>query len=802
MKFFLTVPAFAALLLLFSISPAIGQKRKPVRPFVKARVAVTTKNAAKPAAVSPEQQRRRDAFSKAWQTLNENYFDKTFNGLDWNKVRGEYQPRVNAAKSDQEVHKIIEEMIARLDRSHFGLIPPEYFANLKTAKAAARKREKLMNSGGQNLPDAKTGQKPESSADESEDEDEDLLLEESKAKYGIGVDIRLIDNRFVITSVEQQSGASIAGLKPGYIIDKINGIPLSDLVSRIIFANTNVRHIQRYMPTQIVSLFLNGEKDTSVFITCLDETDAPKNFKVPRLQLSGETISIGERYPEQFLRFETRSLTTDVGYIKFNLFALPVVDKFCAALSDFAEKKAIIVDLRGNFGGLIGTLTALTGMLTDHPVVVGTSQYRMGSEVMRVAPKAKNYSGRVVFLVDGQSMSASELFSAGLQEDGRITVVGDRTAGEALPALSTKLSTGAVFVYPIASFKTQKGRMLEGNGVEPDFAVPLSRKSLLNGIDNQLAKAIEVTNDNSLSKTSSIDKGEIFTRISGDPLPPPVRIAASVPNGSVESPPPPPPLARKTQSDKIVSLSAAPGVPKLVVESSATLPPAKDAKALEAITDFTAAVGGRENWAKLGSYVAIGRSLIGLRGSETEFKMQAFRQEPGKYAVILSTDALGEVREVHAGKTSFVQSDYGVDNDTSTGRDQSETQLFETVVTAINPDSFETLHFGGLSTIDSANPITLLYGTTKYGQPIALSFNANTKLLIRVVSGPFSYVFGDYRKIEGGLTVPFQIKLEGMMDVRLDSVTVNAKIDPTIFEKKIRCFDTPLKPNLKSDLKN
>src|SRR5215203_3179396 len=105
-------PIFIAGLILVTLLgfsyEAAAQKKKPRRELIQE---VVTIHASPP--LSPEKQRRSDAFEKAWSTLQENYFDQTFSGLDWGKVYLEFQPRVAAAKTDAEVHRLINEMIGR-----------------------------------------------------------------------------------------------------------------------------------------------------------------------------------------------------------------------------------------------------------------------------------------------------------------------------------------------------------------------------------------------------------------------------------------------------------------------------------------------------------------------------------------------------------------------------------------------------------------------------------------------------------------------------------------------------------------
>lgn len=718
---------------------SIAAQRKGARPKV---TAITASGPL----LTPEQQKREATFIKAWTTLNENYFDKSFGGLDWNKVRAELLPRARSAKTDAEVHRLIEEMTARLDKSHFALIPPEYYASLRAAQEKAREREKAA------APEVEGP--PEKDADPEKDEPA------AEARYGIGIELRYIDNRFVITSVEKQSGATIAGLKPGFVLEKINGVALNDLTGRLLTAYPNVRHLQRFMPTYLVAAFLNGEHDVPVLLTCLDEKDELKEYKVPRLALSGQYMTIAQRFPVQYLQFRTESLSDDLGYVKFNVFGLPVVGKFCDALTEFANKKAIIVDLRGNIGGLLGTLIALSGMLSDEPLTIGTALYRYRDELIAASPKAKNFKGKLIFLVDGQSMSAAELFAAGLQESERAVIVGERTAGEALPAGSVELPTGAVLVYPVANFRTAKGRFIEGTGVVPNFAVALDRRSLLDGKDTQLQKALELVHDDKVFVRRAV--AEKQTVIEGRPPPPPIKLRKGEGSGTGSGigAATPPPAAQ----------------------------PAKDPKALQVLADFAAAVGSDAKQ-KLLVYEADGTARMNNAGSDMLVDYSVFRQSPDKYSIIMTSAVLGEVREIHNGKDAYVQSDYGVDIDTMPF-DTTRSHLFAPLTNLTDPALFATLSYLG-EYDDDGTPLKLVQGTIQPGLTVAMAFDARTHLLVRCSLPSFSYTLGDYRKVDN-LTLPFTIVLGGFMDIRLRSVKLDAKVDPANFQKKEKCFDKPL----------
>jgi len=135
---------FSLLLLLVSIfcfnENVSAQKRKsPPQKAIVVRPTNIIQSA--PANLTSERQRRLDAFYLAWGTIKNNYFDQTFSGLDWDKIRKEFEPRVLQAATDAQLHDLLQEMINRLDRSHFAVIPPEVYEAIENAKAKAREEE-------------------------------------------------------------------------------------------------------------------------------------------------------------------------------------------------------------------------------------------------------------------------------------------------------------------------------------------------------------------------------------------------------------------------------------------------------------------------------------------------------------------------------------------------------------------------------------------------------------------------------------------------------------------------------------
>jgi C-terminal processing protease CtpA/Prc len=109
----------------------------------------------------------------------------------------------------------------------------------------------------------------------------------------------------------------------------------------------------------------------------------------------------------------------------------------------------------------------------------------------KAKPKKNGYRGLVVILLDEESASESEDIAAGLQEAGRVVVIGTRSRGANMDATLQGLPMRNVGLqYPTGYPRTPKGTIIEGHGVTPNIEVHLTRAALLRGVDAQLDAAI------------------------------------------------------------------------------------------------------------------------------------------------------------------------------------------------------------------------------------------------------------------------------------------------------------------------
>jgi carboxyl-terminal processing protease len=756
----LIIPAVCAVVF-SSVVVGIAQRSRRGKIVPRGVIATVTGTATVPV-LPPDIERRYETFITVWSTIRDNYFDKSFNGLDWNAVRTEFEPKVKNSKSDSEVHTLLNSMLGRLNRSHLAVIPPEVYRTLSDVQKLVKARESAGD----------PGKSADLSAGTADDKD-DLEVIDENAKYGIGVELSLVGDRFMITRMDENSAAEYAGLKRGFVLDKVNGISLQEMLNRIMIYNSSIHStsVKQFVPAYVVSAMLNGNRDSYVTVGYLDEADQPKEVRIRREPLKERSISIASNFPPQQLSFESRSIDDSTGYIRFNFFAMPVIDRFCRAIGDFKSKSGLIIDLRGNTGGVLASVPTLAGMLTADSLDLGTSIYRTRSEPLKASSKTKNFKGRIVVLVDDRTASAAEMFALSLRDDGRALIVGQHTSGEALPSVMVSLPTGAKLLYPFANYKSPAGTFIEGNGIEPDKTVAIDRTMLLSGKDVQLDAAVNILGDQAAFSKLKPKRPSVDTALSGTESgdPPPAAKPLAKNNSSAVSPP------------KMV-LSAAP------TSTGRKFPLGQDAASKRYIEAFLKSLGGIDSLRGMNSLSASGVAELRLYGTTNQFKFKSYRSSNTKFSEILESDATGEIREVTDGEKHWLQTDFGLDQDLSKIPGMESSDLFSPITDlATYTDSYPSLSYTGTFDRDGRKT-AVLEGKSKSGREVALAFDVETGFLVNVTKGYSSVSFADYRKV-GELTLPFEIEQTGVIMIRLDQMTVNSLVDNSVFERKQNCYD-------------
>ncbi len=267
-----------------------------------------------------------------------------------------------------------------------------------------------------------------------------------------------VENRWIVSEVLPESPAGKAGVKDGWIVLSRNGEPLPE---RPDFRATV------------------GEELQWEFI---DERDQ-------RVVLStrAELLSLAPRQV-------ARELEGGFVYLRFDEFDGRDRRWLSRELKAHGNAAGVVVDLRWNGGGDTFSLGTAIGEFFDTAVDCGTFITRSGRRHVKSSWQlgSAHYRGKVVVLVDAASASAAEIFTAVLQDYGRATVVGRKTAGAVLASWFYRLPDGGELQLSQEDYVAPEGRRIEAGGIEPDVAVARTLADVRAGRDRDLAEALRV----------------------------------------------------------------------------------------------------------------------------------------------------------------------------------------------------------------------------------------------------------------------------------------------------------------------
>jgi carboxyl-terminal processing protease len=395
-----------------------------------------------------------ETFDAAWRIVRDSHFDRSLNGVDWNAVSAELRPKAAAARTPGELRAVIQNMLGRLGQSHFAVIP--------------------------------------ASADSALDQPKDLSGRP-------GFDVRLVGGDLLVTRVDPASSAATAGVRPGWKIVAVDFHQLAPLIGALPDSlDTRLRAVEAW---KIAHSRLNGPGGSKLRVTFETGTGQVIDREIERRFETGAPVTVGH-LPTMFVRVDSFSAPTPAGrragVVRFNVWMTAVDPLFQQAMDEFRASDGVVIDLRGNPGGLAGMLMGISGFFIDERKSLGVMKTRDNELHFNVNPRRVNakgervtpYAGPVAILVDGLSGSASECFTGGMQSLGRVRVFGERTMGQALPALFERLPNADVLIHAYGDFVTADGTRLEGRGVIPDEIVPLERAHLLAGRDRVMESAL------------------------------------------------------------------------------------------------------------------------------------------------------------------------------------------------------------------------------------------------------------------------------------------------------------------------
>ena len=280
---------------------------------------------------------------------------------------------------------------------------------------------------------------------------------------GIGVWLRSDDSGLVgIAGVVPTSPAEFANLQEGDLIQSVDG------------------QTTQNKSLDAVAKLLSGKPNTKAILS-VNRSEEILTFSVKRTELRSNPVQL-------------KKLTNEIVLISISEFTRGTAVAMRSALAaSGAERSGVILDLRGNPGGLLVEATDVAGAFLNGGTVVEFFKPGKSPEIFNAIGDGDSKTPLVV-LIDRGTASAAEIVAAALQDRNRAIIVGERTFGKAAVQDLTELSNGAAIELTIGYYLTPSGKRLEGQGLDPDILVsPNESKSVAETRALQVLKGLVVS---------------------------------------------------------------------------------------------------------------------------------------------------------------------------------------------------------------------------------------------------------------------------------------------------------------------
>ena len=293
-----------------------------------------------------------------------------------------------------------------------------------------------------------------------------LSMEDNAGEFsGIGCTIGTDEELGIcyIASVMEGYAAEEAGLMEGDYFLEVDGEDATDWT-----ASEVASHVK-------------GETGTTVDITVLRGTEE-LSFTVKRVKV--ETKTVDSRMEDE---------KNKIGYIRIAEFDEITVSQFKEAKESLEKEgmTALILDLRGNPGGLVDACADIASMMLPKGIIV-YSETKEGRKFEWKSDGKHEINVPVVILVNQNSASAAEILTGAMKDYGKATVIGTTTFGKGIIQNTYSLGDGTAVEFTVGQYYLPNDETIHGVGIDPDIEVELDAEAYLkDGSDNQLDAALK-----------------------------------------------------------------------------------------------------------------------------------------------------------------------------------------------------------------------------------------------------------------------------------------------------------------------
>jgi carboxyl-terminal processing protease len=273
---------------------------------------------------------------------------------------------------------------------------------------------------------------------------------------GLGVELKLDDQGLRLVGVLRGGPASEAGLRPGDRIVAVGGLAVKGL------------------GLDEAAGKLQGTEGTIVEISVLRSDASIRGFRLTRRHVEVESVD----------KAQIVEPISGVGYVQLTGFQKTSAEELDRAIGRLKRQgmRYLILDLRGNPGGLLNVAVDIADRFVDQGVIVSTRGRAPGQTHVYRAKPDKPYTMPVAVLIDHDSASASEILAGALQELGRAVVIGDRSYGKgSVQSIFELRSAPAGLKLTTAKFYSPRNRPYSEQGVTPNVQATIRAKPVAGG---------------------------------------------------------------------------------------------------------------------------------------------------------------------------------------------------------------------------------------------------------------------------------------------------------------------------------
>ncbi|MBP3332328.1 MAG: S41 family peptidase [Tidjanibacter sp.] len=264
---------------------------------------------------------------------------------------------------------------------------------------------------------------------------EDMKAEEESMQgsfSGIGIEFDILNDTITVVNTIAGGPSAVLGVQPNDKIIEVDG------VNAIGVSKTDVRKM------------LRGEKGSIVTVKIVRRGMlSPLNFKIVRDEIPITTVDAAYR------------VTPKTGYIKVNRFAHTTMEEFEKGMEQIGEVENLILDLRGNSGGLLNQAIEMSEYFLSKDNVIVSTEGRMIPTTEYYSERDGKFKGKVAVLTDAASASGSEIVAGALQDWDRGVIIGRTTFGKGLVQRQIDLFDGSAVRITIARYHTPSGRVIQ-----------------------------------------------------------------------------------------------------------------------------------------------------------------------------------------------------------------------------------------------------------------------------------------------------------------------------------------------------